>query len=571
MFDKEISMNGTLRVMPLAVIAALVLLAVPLAAQQGAEPLGKADSQTSTVTQGLFGTAVDDFFDYHYYGDVEFGSWFGYAGYVENTAAGSTTPSRLLSLGYARKFGGLYLGLNYAGNLFASDNDKTETIGATYDGNGVNTTTVTEETLTKKEFTPRNEIGALLGIGGMGIKVGFAENLKIEGSPSGSTFNKVTKHPGNPLVQYSNMVDTFSSVQGGLIPWLGWGMSMDLGGISLRPKAELSFLIYQDKRESILKSYDTLGETITGVETWTLSGDNKSQNYLKPGVTLGAMATLAKNNGFEVQAGLEYSLGLKLYDNSYDLFGFSGSTSGKVTIDTTTAGDNTQSIGKGLWGNAETRKIKVSLTEESASSHTISPALVVYKEFDERLNVGFSFIPVISLDFTSTQSWTESHSVTLSAPTGQGLKGITTTVEDISGKTDEAVSIVSVMPELAAGLTYAVVPDRFKVNLGLGATFGYEDISTRTKPSGTGSKKTTVVDAQGNTTTTIDVSSGLSTTSEDTLKIESGWQGLKPQVGAGFTLIMGSNASLDVGLNINTTNNFGASLNNLSLQFTLKK
>ncbi|MDR1905074.1 MAG: hypothetical protein LBQ88_22690 [Treponema sp.] len=61
---------------------------------------------------------MDNFLNVHSYGDVEFDKYFAFAGIVDDSANGGNNYR--LDLGYARHFGGIYLGALYSGNIGSS-------------------------------------------------------------------------------------------------------------------------------------------------------------------------------------------------------------------------------------------------------------------------------------------------------------------------------------------------------------------------------------------------------------------------------------------------------------------
>jgi hypothetical protein len=193
--------------------AALVLAAMPLTAQS---------SQTSVATQEVFTTEADDFLDVFAYGDVEFDTWLGVAGLV--TPEG--TSDRHFSLGYARKLGGIYLGLGYTGDLFKSAFRNEKSSAVTYDaaGNPLTTTTTEWDGVDDKDHAnPNNTVTALLGFGGMGLKLEFTEALKFDGVPASPTTTETETHGENKVV-YSNKIDSYSKVYGYITPQITWGM-----------------------------------------------------------------------------------------------------------------------------------------------------------------------------------------------------------------------------------------------------------------------------------------------------------------------------------------------------------
>ncbi|MDR0553698.1 MAG: hypothetical protein LBG76_02715 [Treponema sp.] len=156
-----------------------------------------AESNRSLSTAGRFGTDVDDF--------IGVSTWSGVLGgeqpksFFAYTRLGQGTLNGNLELGIATRLGeALYLGAFYNGWFQA---DKAETVGVK--GEKI---TLYEETRSGKPLT----LEALVGIGGMGIKLGYNDTLKIENSGAGNnTYNGSIK----PYVGIGFDSGTFSELR----------------------------------------------------------------------------------------------------------------------------------------------------------------------------------------------------------------------------------------------------------------------------------------------------------------------------------------------------------------------
>ncbi|MDR2079857.1 MAG: hypothetical protein LBP74_09080, partial [Treponema sp.] len=310
-----------------AAAATLVLSTFPLAAQVVSTTQS---SRTSEATAELFGNDVDDFLSYHYYDGVEFDKWFSYAGWR------GLNSSTLLSAGYARRFGGIYAALAYTGNIVQNTTvTSTKTNAATWNSYGVNTQTASSESGMNTDAIPRNQIDLLLGFAGMGVKVGFAEDLTLVDNPSG-TINQKTEFPGTQYAEHRNIVDSYRNISGLLIPYLGWGMNLTLGGMTLRPFVDLGLGIYQGELLDIRKNFNTINGAAVGEQISVINGTastsgtsrNSYENFIQPEIALGADVVLKDDGTVEIDAGLEYAIDFRAYNNSFDVFGISGSTPG---------------------------------------------------------------------------------------------------------------------------------------------------------------------------------------------------------------------------------------------------
>lgn len=558
-------MNKRRTVMSLAAIAILVLAAFPLAAQS---------SQTDTATSGLFGNDVDDFLSTTGYGDVEFDSWFSYLGW-----SGSN-----LSVGYARRFGGLYGALNYTGNILETEDPNstsggrfsTKTNSAVWDSLGVNTQTTTSEYNEDPWADSRNDVDLLLGIAGMGIKLGFAENLRITDNPTG-TINSITEYPGNTFAQHRNIVDTYRNIDGWLTPSLGWGMNLDLGGMTLSPSVAVNFTIYQDELLDIRKSFDTLDGSVQGEEvsvvtyvTPTSSSPEPAENarfenYLFPYITLGADLVLKDDGVVEIDAGLEYSIGLRLYNNSFDVFGVTGSTTGTIPNL-----QGTHRLTQRTYGAAEYQYVSAAFTEQTYMVHYITPSFTYYQNLTDAVQIGFDITPAFSIGSSKILSWDETTEREYAAPSYQGANRASRVTVTTTDKDETNSTFFGITPAISAGVTYALVPNRFVVNAGLGASIEYTTISATIKPAGPGRIVTTVTDEEGNETKTVDYTGAtFPVTYNDYVLTQSNWSGLSGTASAGFTLYFTPKFLLDTSFDVSAGTNV-VDLTKVSVLFSLK-
>jgi hypothetical protein len=557
-------MNKKWKVILCAVITVLAVSTFPLAAQTFSTAQS---SRTSEATAGLFGTDVDDFLSYHYYGGVEFDKWFSYAGWR------TLGTNNLLSAGYARRFGNVYTALAYTGNIVSNANvTLTKTNTATYDADGVNTQTVTSESGQSTTAVPRNQIDLLLGLAGMGIKVGFAEDLTITNNPAASgvtVINQKTEYPDSKYAEHRNIVDSYRNINGGLAPYLGWGMGLALGSIKIRPYVNLSLAIHQDELLDIRKSFNTIdgtavGERISVINSTAINPNAKYGNFIQPDIALGAGFVLKDNGTVEIDAGLGYGIGFRLYNNTFDVFGISGSTPGKVTNLT-----GTYRITEGAYGAREYHQVAAYLTEETYSSHVISPSFTYYQSLADNVRIGINVSPSFTIESEKTLGWSETTTKTYNYPTYQGANRASTVVEAITGKgeTDKATFIFA--PAISGGVKYTLAPNRFVLNAGLTAKITYTGITTTTKPAGFGRTVSTATDESGNVVETVNYAPAITTTQTDSVATSSVWSGLSATASGGFTLYFTPKFALDTAFTYATAGG-SVGLDTIALLFSLK-
>jgi hypothetical protein len=570
-------MNRRWKVVTLALITAAALT-LSVAAQE---------SNTHKATAGLFGNDVDDFMDVHAYSGLEFDNYFGFTGY----SAPEENPPLLLNrgavgIGYARKFGGIYVGAYYNGNIITSvqgrragtditwqENNspsETETIEAIYDPltNRLDAKTTTT-TPAGKGFYSSNDASVLLGIAGMGFKVGFKEELITGDSGSAllspGSSSTTTERFSLQTKQYQNEVDTYSYIKGDLIPSLKWGMGLELGGLSIDPYVDVKVDFHRDNYSLITKNYTVNTQTNAIIGNLNYNGNGQSANYIQPDFTVGAGITFLKKDGLEAGAGIEYGINFALYSNDYDIFGRSGNVGGKVSWNNAgryiTNTENTR---------FETNHVRLTVEETFALNHRIEPSFTVTKEIDERLKLGFNTTIGIGIDTSSADSYTEYTEETLVTDKRDTYaKNLVERSTTISNQKKEETTVFTIDPEFAAGASFQVIPNRFTLNAGVGLGFNYSNKTVRTTPQGYDYTKEYTVDAYGTVTADNTISID-STIQEDKLNVAQGWKGLSGTVGGGFTFFFSPTFTVDAAFSAAGVD-FATDLANVNILFTLKK
>ncbi|GHT60935.1 hypothetical protein FACS1894109_19090 [Spirochaetia bacterium] len=529
-------------------VVMLILAAFPLAAQVNP------GSSTARATQWLFGTDVDDYLNYHRFGQVAFDKWFGYAGASTNQ----------FNLGYATKFGGTYLGLAYQGNISTGHTDNDQRIEATRDADRAAkiTQTVTRDDYLRDEAQFANGINALLGFGTIGIKVGFWEDLSVYNQPSDgvSNVNQVTESAGGTVKAYGNpQNEDYSRVVGSLKPSVGFGMALNLGALELKPYADVALDIYQNhEKQQTNNGYTEVNGVLASGKTTTYR--DISADAIKIGANLGAEIVLAKNGTSEINLGLGYRLNTNIYSNKYDLLGNSGSVAGTYSITGATSAVTPSA-------NQRVDTTNVSLTEKFDIDNTITPSFIWYNQVSDDLNIALAASIGVGFGSHPSTSWTEGLTVTAVTYEFAPEKNATTTEKTVSGKTKQENSTFSLNPSVSAGVTYALLPGKLAVNAGFGFGFSYESETTRIYAPGYGTTTTTTktADKEGEVTK-VDYSGGSTFT--DRLEESSDW-GSTITPSLGFTLLFSPKASLDAVYTI-PVNGFTVNATQFSLVFSLK-
>ncbi|MDR2900261.1 MAG: hypothetical protein LBV20_01905, partial [Treponema sp.] len=137
------------------------VLALPLSAQQ---------SNLNRATLSVFGSDVDNFMNVNHWADVDLEKDFGFVG---------ISPAQYaLEVGYAHQFDAFRLGAYYNGNIFQTTTPITKTKSVvttnTYGADGAVTamiSKITFEGVSGGVGVSQNNIGVLVGLGGMGFKL----------------------------------------------------------------------------------------------------------------------------------------------------------------------------------------------------------------------------------------------------------------------------------------------------------------------------------------------------------------------------------------------------------------
>jgi hypothetical protein len=515
-------MSKGLRLMILGTAAVFIVTAVPLTAQntkpneiglQGGIPVPS--SNTSRSTAGRIGADIDNYMSYFNYVLPRYDSMFGFGGYAwdgssiyrddsgnplvhyRDTDGNPVEYFKLgskIQAGYAVRRGGFYLGAWYKGNVAAAGKALIEVI--TPDSGTLKTEKVAVDSL----WTD-NQLQLLFGFAGMGIKLGFQEKLESRSNPVPAEESWTSSSPTTGE-QFGNRFDEYSFFNGTMIANLGWGMPMAINYMTLCPFLELSLHIYQDSHDQLVLNSDN-----TGKKT---AGDGENAGYYAPEVNAGFTLEMPDLNGGTWIPGVSYSFFFPLYNNSYDVYGITGTVNGAAKWST-------------IFEN-ETEKISVTITEISDMSHRLTPSLSYNRSFIERLQLGFSVKLPVSFGYRVEKTHEEVREGSSPAHVTDSL--------------DTTITRIEARPELALGAAFQAVPGVLNLQTGFSLGIGYKGAWKKTDPGGTDEN-------------THDLSS------------------IKGQVSAGFSLNFGSGFALDAAFS--SGGDFSLTASEFSLLFVLKK
>ena len=637
----------------LCAVAALVL-AMPLAAQNATEELGPLESNTYKATAGLFGNDVDNFVDVHSYGDVKPEKWFGFltgraltvdgqesigwlkpegvewdkdagasGAYKDPTGYLPDNPTTgLLSVGYARQFGGIYVGLWYQGNIaqvtggFAT---KTTSVEPKYDAYKTLTQTVSKTTWSESWLNTSNQIEALVGVAGQGIKVGFYESLyknvhkgaawrvadgASAGNPDGQNKDRdsadkykiiapVTTKTDNQdgTVEYKNVTDEFYTTGGYLKPYLGWGSTFNIAGFGLRPYVNLGFTIKSDTKVDNWSDYTEVNGKKYNQSANVDSGYDFS--YLKPEIGVGAWIDFAAKEGKTASTtlGIEYDLGLYIYNSSYEGTGFSGDKV-RGTVSWPGIWTDTAATPPSVWERTKpshvnqkktyldrtvtSTELKLDIDEISEMRHEIIPTYIISGDPIENLSLGFKASVPVGIRTYSSDKHTEKHTINetkYNTDTARNTKTVEVWRGDFQTmqETDFALGL-----DLAIGASYKLIPSRFSVNAGVSARpLGFTNtVTTYTGQSNQSiwTKKTT--DGLGNTienakTVTPADYSNTDLVQYDQVEANTTWDAFSGNVTGGFTFFFTQSIAVDLAASWGR-DSFNVDIADVNVLFTFK-
>ena len=519
-------MSKSFKVAALVAVTAMFLTAPVFAQVNGPE------SNTFKSTAGVFSGDVDDSQDVHSYSGVEFEKWFGFVGY------GGSATTNPVQLGFATRFSGLYLGTWYSGNVVNVRENQIETVRVNYDlPTQLQTTTVTTTVYgTANTITSNNEIGVLIGVAGMGFRIGFFENVTETKYPNRTI--TVTENQDGRVVQTTGDIVEYSNVNGTLYPSLTWGMDINLGSVTLKPTVTLGAEFRLNNRVDNYRNvpFTTINGEFVGVETLNLAGNNSG--YITPSADVG-IGIEFENFGIDVGYGIEFGI----YDNDYNASGFSGSTAGTVTWNgskqTTTTLTDTRTV----------TNTNLTITDQSSLNHSISLGFYTDKEVVEGLKLGLYAGVVVGIDTSTTDSYNRNLTTTETVNNNTALSSSDTTREQETrgNSTVTDTTTLRISPEVNIGAIYNWFPGRFSINAGIRLRpLAYTNTVTKVSNPNNGFAKDIYKNGNGDVTSESITASGRTYT-EDQVTVDNTWSYLTAGLFTGFTFNFNETMALDLG------------------------
>ena len=551
-------MSKMIKITTLAFVVALILSVLPALAEEFVVPV----SNTSRGTSGIYGNDVDDYMSYHSFGDVAFDKWFGWVGW-----------DGFANFGYARKFGGLYMGLLFHGQGFWQNGaTRTETIIPRYfDTDGTLDWVETTIQYSNRGFSTDNGVYALIGVAGMGIGVG----VRVETWTFDKPFDVFSEtDTGGLSIALNNKLDSFTRHHNRFTPVVGWGMKVDLDSLVIKPFAEIGLGINSNEYERIRTGYTTVNGVISGREWLNSAGTigiygigaaDPARPNIRPDITLGAKLGFGR-----AELGLKYNLGIDVYtNNSYDVFGITGDVKGTARW---TAGNAYRNIDSSGYSTTTEENLYIDLWERSGNNHNIVPSFYYDWVLNERVKLGFYGELPFSIGRGKVDSYAIGTNIyDVQIPTNTIGSYTTTTVENYYYGLTET-STFSLYPSIAMGTQFVVIPEYFKLNAGF--TFSpitFTKTTTQVTRNGYYTRHVTTVNGVGNLITNT-VYSNINDAATDSLTETKSWGSMWATISAGFTINFTPKFFMDtVYVGFIGTNGFNLDLTSLSILFSIKK
>jgi hypothetical protein len=551
-------MNKMLKVMAISVITVL-FLALPVMAQAvQSAPAGDPVSNQRNATATLYKNDVDNYLNVNNYSAVTFEKWFGF---IHGTSVGNLTPipsggytdnvGRFRgNLGFATNIGPLYLGLRYYGNPFQETRDSDVlTKTPEYDEATQQLTQLTETTsFADKWHNSTNQIDILIGVANQGIRVGFFESMAIRPTESSSVRPFIKTDYQNGTIQYQNETDEYSQFGGWLRPSVQWGTKLDLGGLTIKPRAGAAFGIFQlEDIDNFVPSYYTyFGET-TGSKAVTY-GAGRNNGLLQPEFTVGADIGLPKKDTLTTTITLDYTFNFDIYDNDYSGSGFSGTAKGPVSWAGTTIITDEY-----INGEKTSKTDTLTYSDNTRFYHRIAPRLTLDNAVAEGLNIGLAVLLPTTITLSTEDAYNETKRYTETityVPDNNAQSKIVEegTIHRPTGLTE--TTEFTIYPSVKLGAKYALIPSRFSVNAGISLDpTAYTYTSTKTSLNGSGVRTTSKTTDGDGVVISKEDDTELAASLAESSTVTQTWSAFSGSVGGGFVFNFNEKAALDLWVN----------------------
>jgi len=275
--------------------AALIALLTLAGGTLSADPkLFTSPQKEATATQ--FWSDADLFLSPTGYTAVEFDKFFSaisfWKDFLTNNQGNPVAPTNMLQLGFASQFGSVYTAVYYGGNTLRFPEESYQEVN----GKRKYTESTTNSpnspfTLIRDNYLPYNEASVLIGVADMGIRLSYVHNYR---SRKLTDFFINDDHYKNSAV-----------ASGSINPEIAWGFAKELiPDRGLQPHLYVGLDFFRDYLE-----YDVGDGRVI----------DRSNNEFKLDVTaaMGSFS-LVKQNGFDFGVDLWYTLDWRAFNNEYN-------------------------------------------------------------------------------------------------------------------------------------------------------------------------------------------------------------------------------------------------------------
>jgi len=544
-------MSRSFKVAALVAVTAMIL-AAPVFAQQ---------SNTFKSTVELYKTDVDKATHVHDYTDVKIEKWAGFIGY------GGSTNNDPIQLGFAKNFSSLFLGTWYSGNIVSVSEDWDKTATTTYDLNEQiidDIETVTRYLNNANRNYTSNQAAALIGIAGMGFKVGFAEQLTKISYPN-RTITVIENKDGT--VSHTNGdIYEYYDIEGSITPSLQWGMKLPVSSITLKPRATFRVGINLNKSTDDLRPvpYTTIDGEVVGQEQINRGGNESG--YVAPNIIIGSDFVFEK-----FTLGFNYDIKFDVYNNKYDAAGFTGKTKGTVSWSNATSYNQTNTS-IATTQTTDNAVLTINEYEKIPVYNNIGLYFITKKEIAEGLNLGFKTGTSLRIDTRTSDAYQLTLNKAETRYNNEALSADNTRTDTETrtfGTTTDYTRFY-MDPYVSVGATYALFPGRFTINAGIKVTpFTYESIVTRTAVQNGNVQTIKTYNSRGDLITdTVTVTNGTQTT--DTVGVNNAWNYLGAAVYGGFLFNFTENMALDAYFGATGAQRFELDIMEFNVLFSVK-